>query len=336
MTRRQEVVGSILKERLGCLPALPLACAFAPANIALCKYWGKRDEELNLPLTSSLSVSLGEKGSTTTLSRSTGTKDMVISNGEVMPESSRFAGRVGEFLDLFRPSHDFYFHVDTHTNVPIAAGLASSASGFAALVMALDALFAWKLLPLELSILARLGSGSACRSIWQGFVEWEAGKREDGMDSFAHPLPDQWRDLRIGLLVVSGKEKALSSREAMARTRRTSPFYSLWPQKVEEDLTAIKSAIQARDIEGLGRAAESNAAAMHALMLSAWPSISYALPATLAHWETVWKLRQDGLPLYFTQDAGPNLKLLFLAKDLPDVLSRFERMEVIVPFGPMI
>ena len=144
--------------------------AFAPANIALCKYWGKRDETLNLPVTSSLSLSLGTLGSHCRLWRCDG-PDRILLNGEPLPPEHPFVVRASAFLDLFREAPGAGYAVEATNTIPTAAGFASSASGFASLVLALDQLHGWSLTRREASILARLGSGSACRSLWQGLVE---------------------------------------------------------------------------------------------------------------------------------------------------------------------
>src|SRR6185295_10537264 len=232
------------------------------------------------------------------------TEDQIILNGNSIDLKTDFAKRVIEFLDLFRGTHHHFFKVDSYSTIPIAAGLASSASGFASLVLALNELFAWQLSKRELSLLARLGSGSACRSLWSGFVEWERGGEENGMDSVAHVLPDQWPELAIGLCLISDHQKSVSSREAMQRTVDTSLLYRNWPEKVEQDLKAIKKAIHTRDFTLLGQTAESNALTMHGLMLSAWPPINYCLPETISAMQKVWACRQAGIPVYFTQDAG--------------------------------
>ena len=164
------------------------AQTYAPANIALVKYWGKRDEALNLPVTGSLSISLGPLGSHVELARGAGAADAVWLNGKSLPVDSSFAQRASAYLDLFRPAPDFVFELKARNTVPTAAGFASSASGFAALAKAVDGLFGWGLGTRELSILARLGSGSAARSLEEGFVEWRAGTAADGMDSFAERL----------------------------------------------------------------------------------------------------------------------------------------------------
>ncbi len=186
------------------------AVAFAPTNIALCKYWGKRNTELNLPMTSSLSISLGDKGATTEVAEIQG-QDEIWLNQQKVDLGTTFAQRLVQFLDLFRPAAKVAYRVRTQINIPVAAGLASSACGFAAVVLALDKLYGWELDESALSIIARLGSGSAARSLWHGFVEWHAGIAEDGMDSYAQLLPWQWPQLRIGLHIINSQQKPLSS-----------------------------------------------------------------------------------------------------------------------------
>jgi len=334
-TNQSMFVRRILEDR-GFDPAEGLVSAYAPSNIALCKYWGKRDSELNLPLTSSLSISLGRSGTTTVMSVIDSPEDEVFYEGKQLAKESPFAQRLSTFLDLFRGPNAHHFHIDTHNDVPVAAGLASSASGFAALVEALNLLFSWKLDDRSLSLLARLGSGSACRSLWHGFVEWSAGVKADGSDSYATVMPDTWTDFCVGLVITNRDRKPISSREAMNLTRDTSSFYNEWPMVVEKDLAAIKQAISKQDFEQLGEVAESNAMTMHALMMSARPPIMYSLPETIAHIRKVWELRQSGVPVYFTQDAGANLKLLFEKKSLLAVQDNFESVEVIEPFSEFI
>jgi diphosphomevalonate decarboxylase len=321
--KKIDVVKKILKNEFGCNPKNKSGNAFAPANIALCKYWGKRDVELNLPVTSSLSISLGEKGAHTTISLSDESFDKIKVNGEFISPDTVFAQRLVSFLDLFRPLEKESFFVETNSNIPIGAGLASSACGFAALIQALDALFGWELQKKELSILARLGSGSACRSLWQGFVKWNVGVSADGMDSFAEPLLMKWPELRIELLTLSTEQKSISSREAMNRTVATSPFYKDWPGVVAKDIETIEKALLEKDFSSFGKAVESNAIAMHALMLTASPSILYSKPETIALIKKIWQKRAEGLKVYFTQDAGPNLKLLFLAADAAEIKKSF-------------
>ena len=306
--------------------------AFAPANIALCKYWGKRDEELHLPITSSLSISLGKLGSEIILAPCH-KWDRISLNGRLLAPDTAFVQRAPAFLDLFRPAPDFFFEVRAKNSIPTAAGLASSASGFAALTLALNELFNWKLARRPLSILARLGSGSACRSLHQGFVEWHAGQARNGMDSYAEPLAATWPDARLGLLLLSEKEKPIGSRQAMRQTCRTSPLYEAWPAQADRDLAALKTAIRDRDFSALGRTAEANALAMHATMIAARPAILYWLPSSLTAMRKVHQLRVDGVKVYFTMDAGPNLKLLFLRQDQAAVADVFPDLRIVQPFG---
>lgn len=306
--------------------------AYAPANIALAKYWGKRNDILNLPFTSSLSISLANYGATTTIT-TTQEADQYFLNQTQQDPNTEFSLRLKKFLDLFRPAKDFYFNVATESTVPIAAGLASSAAGFAALTLALDQFFNWNLDKQQLSILARLGSGSASRSLFQGFVEWNAGDQEDGMDSYAHPLPEKWPELRIGLLLLDSNKKPLSSREAMQRTVETSPYYHRWPEQVAHAIEHLHQAIHTKDFELLGKTSEKNALGLHATMLTAQPPVCYWLPETLQAMQHLWTLRTAGISVYFTQDAGPNLKLLFLEKDLDKLTQEFPKLITINPFS---
>ncbi|HPA77928.1 MAG TPA: diphosphomevalonate decarboxylase [Kiritimatiellia bacterium] len=313
----------------GAAKGCPKECgqAYAPVNIALCKYWGKRDEMLNLPVTSSLSLSLPELGATTRISFREG-HDQLFLDGVEQSRDSVSARRVSKYLDLFRPDRSTFFHVESESTVPIAAGLASSASGFAALALALNDLFQWNLGLRDLSILARLGSGSAARSIYTGFVLWHAGTREDGMDSFAEPVDGEWPGLCMGLIMVSRREKAVSSRIAMKRTVDTSALYRAWPAKVESDLKNLRQAIEKKDFDLLGRTAESNALAMHATMMDSQPPVLYWMPETVEEIRKIWRLRDNGLPVYFTMDAGPNIKMLFMEKDASLIREHFPDMEI--------
>jgi diphosphomevalonate decarboxylase len=331
--KKADIIRTIFGKKDFHSPRHSSGSAFAPTNIALCKYWGKRNEELNLPLTSSLSISLGEKGASTYISLGNQEKDLVVLNDQTLDMNTIFCKRLIEFLDLFRVKSTPRFQIQIKTNIPIAAGLASSACGYASVVLALNNLYGWKLEHHQLSILARMGSGSASRSLWSGFVEWHVGIRDDGMDSHGMHIPEVWSDLCVGLLVLSEGEKCISSRDAMQRTVTTSALYSAWPAKVSRDLFSLKQAISVHDFQLLGKTAESNAMAMHATMLSAWPPVFYGIPETLLAMQKVWALRREGLPLYFTQDAGPNIKLLFLQNDIDAIKLHFPEVEIIQPFA---
>tara|TARA_R110002124_G_scaffold114162_1_gene268664 strand:- start:1929 stop:2966 length:1038 start_codon:yes stop_codon:yes gene_type:complete len=308
--------------------------AYAPSNIALCKYWGKRNIELNLPVTSSLSLSLGNKGATTSVGLYVGDneQDKVILNNEEVNFNSVFYIRLKKFLDLFRLDNNFYFKIDTKLNIPYAAGLASSACGFAALVLALNKFFGWNLSLKDLSILARLGSGSAARSLQQGFIYWNKGENEDGSDSYAEKIDSDFTDVMFGLIILTDKQKSIGSTEAMNITKDTSVLYKSWPYQVKQDMELIRQAIQNKDFNLLGKSAENNALAMHATMQSSIPAIYYANADTVNLMHKVWKLRADGLDVYFTQDAGPNIKLLFHKKDKEIIQAEFNNVEIVNPY----
>ena len=311
------------------------ATAFAPANIALVKYWGKRDSRLNLPVTDSLSIDLGSLGTETTIEHSPDGQDTVILNGNKLAQDDPFAVKVINFVDLFRSALNQAatdrpaLTITTNNNIPTGAGIASSASGFAALTKALDQVFGLALAGRELSLLANLGSGSASRSIFKGFVYRHAGTDPDGMDSYSEPLPYTWPELKIGLITVSAKAKRVSSRDGMERTVATSPLYKKWPDQVKNDMAKMLDAIKAKDFELLGATAENNALAMHECMRAATPPLNYFEPETEAIISKVQELRREGLPLYLTIDAGPNVKLLYLNKGEEKLKTEFPDMRVV-------
>ncbi|PMB54747.1 Isopentenyl-diphosphate delta-isomerase [Coxiella-like endosymbiont] len=313
-------------------PVKSFGQAFAPSNIALCKYWGKRNLDLNLPFTSSLSISLGNKGAYAKISSSPNSHHELIINNHLLNLKSVYAKPFLDFLEEFTFLDIKAFRLQLNFNIPIAAGLASSACSYAAIIKAMDDFFGWQLDGKTLSILARLGSGSGCRSIFEGFVQWHCGTDPSGMDSYAEPLNENWIELCIGLHIVSYQKKATSSREGMKRTVATSMLYSAWTQKVNQDLISIKKAINQKDFSLLGQATESNALGMHATMLTAWPPLMYSSPKTIQLLKKIWMLRKKGLEIYFTQDAGSNIKSLFLAQDKEKLSQYFHNLEIISPF----
>ncbi len=286
--------------------------ARAHANIALVKYWGKRDAALNLPATGSLSMTLSGLTTTTTVRwLEAAGPDRVTLDGQLL-EGKALAPLV-RFLDRVRglARTDAACEVVTRNDFPTAAGLASSASGYAALALAATRAAGLELSDRELSVLARQGSGSACRSLFGGFVAWHRGNREDGIDSFAEPVPapETFRPTMIVAVVAPGP-KPVSSREAMNRTVATSPFFPAWVEGQEDALSGMQMAIAAGDLAAVGRLAEANCLKMHATMLGAEPWISFWRPETLGVMQAIARWRQEGLPCWFTLDAGPNVKVL--------------------------
>ena len=292
------------------------ATARATSNIALVKYWGKRDRALNLPATGSISVTLDALATTTTVAF-----DPSLEKDAV---HLRFAGadaateRVCRFLDLVRQIHgrEVYARVETANDFPTGAGLASSASGFAALALACNEALGLGLAPPALSALARRGSGSAARSLVAGFAEMQPGTAHDGSDAYAVPLaaPDHV-PLRMLVAVTAAGAKEVGSSEGMARTERTSPYYRAWVDGVPADLAAMRTAIADADLEAIGTLAESSCLRMHATMLAARPPLVYWNAATLAVIQRVRALRAEGCGAWFTIDAGPQVKVLCAPED---------------------
>jgi diphosphomevalonate decarboxylase len=286
-------------------------------NIALIKYWGKRDEKLFLPMNSSLSITLDRFYTETTVEFKEELKsDILLLNNK--PAGEAEANKVFRFLDNIRQlaGTKIYASVTSENKVPTAAGFASSASGFAALAAAGAKALNLNLNEKELSILARQGSGSACRSIYGGYVEWKKGERADGVDSYGNQLLSEkdWNISIISVLVESNQKK-VSSREGMKRTVDTSPFYSGWLNTVEKDLEKAKEAIRNRDFHSLGEVAEANALKMHATMLGADTPVLYWQSGTMEVIHKVQSIRAEGIQAYFTIDAGPNVKVLCFPKD---------------------
>ncbi len=284
----------------------------AHPNIALVKYWGKRDDTLNLPAVGSISITLDTLESRTTLQEHrTATEDEFYLNGQPAPASQQ--QRIQQLLDIFRQStgEKRYFIVHSTNNFPTGAGLASSASGFAALAVAANAAFGQPFQIQELSAIARRGSGSAARSIFGGWVEMHRGERPDGSDAVAEPIlpPEAW-PLTVFVCITSTATKAIGSTEGMQLTARTSPFYAAWVSAQEADLAAMRQAIQQRDFQQVVAIAEHSCLKMHGLMLSARPGLLYWNSTTVLIMHRVREMREKGIPVFFTIDAGPQVKVI--------------------------
>ncbi len=290
------------------------ATAKAHTNIALIKYWGKRNDALILPTNSSLSLTLDGFYTKTSVHFKEELNEDVFELDQEIVTGVAYE-RVTSYLDLIRSfaRTDLHAEVQSTNAVPTAAGFASSASGFAALAAASTKALDLDVTDTDLSRLTRQGSGSACRSIYGGFVEWKEGTRDDGLDSYAVPIaPQEHWDVRVAAVVLTAREKDISSRVGMKRTVDTSVFYQGWLDSVPHDLSEIKDGIQVKDFEKVGSIAEANCLKMHATTLGATPPFTYWHDTTMAVMQTVQGLRADGIPAYFTIDAGPNVKVLYL------------------------
>lgn len=289
--------------------------ARACANIALVKYWGKRDAVLNLPAAGSLSLTLAALVTETSV-----VFDPAIESDTLeLDGAPASAERTSEFLDLVRALANSSAHarVVSRNHFPTASGLASSASGYAALALAASRAAGLELGARELSLLARQGSGSAARSIYGGLVRMHAGTRPDGSDAFAvrieSPLVERMR--MVIAIVGGGVPKTHGSRDAMDHTAATSPYYASWVAQVPRDLATAEAALARGDLQALGELAEANAFAMHASAIAARPTVLYWQPATLAVLAAVRELRRKGHSAWATMDAGPHVKVLTTGDD---------------------
>jgi diphosphomevalonate decarboxylase len=288
------------------------ATATAHPNIALVKYWGKQDRRRNLPAVGSLSITLDGLC----------TRTLVAFDDALDADDVRLDGenggpageRVVACLDLFRARTGVRAraHVDSESNFPVAAGLASSASGFAALVAAADAAAGTGLDRESLARLAGAASGSAARSLYGGFVRLDppgAGATDISLTPLAEP--DDW-PLRVVIAVTDPGPKPVSSTAAMLSSEASSPYFGAWVSGQDEDLDEAAAAVSGRDFERLAAVSEYSCLKMHALTLSSRPGILYWKPATLACLHAVRDLRAAGHGTFFTVDAGPQVKAVCL------------------------
>ncbi|WP_428263804.1 diphosphomevalonate decarboxylase [Haliangium sp.] len=306
-------------------PHTAAVTARAHANIALVKYWGKRDRELNLPAAGSLSLTLAALTTTTTVRFDPALdRDRLSLDGR--PETGSALTRLSAWLDLVRARAGISARAEvvSANDFPTASGLASSASAYAALALAATRAAGLDLDPRALTVLARRGSGSAARSIHGGFVRMHAGDGRSSEQAFAAPL-DAAADwpLRMVIAVVGGgRAKAHGSRDAMDHCAATSPLYPGWLACVPGDLARAEAAIAGRDLVELGQVAEASALAMHAAAMASRPAVLYWQPPTLACVAAVHELRDQGVRAFFTMDAGPHVKVLTSAAEAARVAAR--------------
>jgi diphosphomevalonate decarboxylase len=292
------------------------ATAIARANIALAKYWGKSDVALNLPAVASISITLEPMRTETTV-----TFDERLEADEVVLNGKRTDGkpltRAVKVLEQVRELANLRTRarVESKNNFPTASGLASSASGFAALVAA-----SWSAAKLardddRWSAMSRQASASAARSIYGGFVELPKGVPGDAALSARVVAPaDHW-DVRIVVAVANEGPKDTGSTEGMTLSEQTSPYYRAWVDCSDALVEEVRAGILARDLTKVGEAMEQSTLAMHACMMASRPGLIYLQPATLSALATVKRLRKEGIEVYATMDAGPHVKALCHARD---------------------
>lgn len=293
------------------------ATAQAQPNIALIKYWGKRDAERNLPAVSSLSLTLDSLWTRMTVEFDPALRtDRLELNGEA---ASGLLPRVSRCLDLVAGASRAHAAVTSECNFPIAAGLASSASAFAALVVAASDAAKVNADALTLARLAGEVSGSAARSLFPGIVLLTADSSEILVETICNDWP-----LELVVAVTDDSSKAVSSSKAMQRSAGTSPFYAAWVEQQEQDIATAVDAVSSRDFSALAAIAEHNCLKMHSLTWTSRPPVVYWNQATMACMQTVRDLQADGVPVFFTIDAGPQLKAVCLADASNAVASALE------------
>ena len=290
------------------------AAAIAQPNIALIKYWGKRDVGRNLPAVGSISITLHELFTEMEVHL-----DGSLTGDHLTVNGKRDAGllpRLSECLDcVLGPSRDAA-SIQSRCNFPIAAGLASSASAFAALTVAAAAAAERSLETHELASLAGRASGSAARSLYGGFAELE--NRPDDIAVRTLRPATEW-PLTVVIAITASGPKAVGSTEAMEMSRKTSPFYSSWVEQQPHDLAIAREAIQQKDFAKLATVSEHNCLKMHSIMWASRPPVVYWNSVTMACLQTIRELQDQGLGVFFTMDAGPQVKAVCLPEHAAQV-----------------
>lgn len=299
----------------------------APVNIALIKYWGKRNEELILPLAGSLSITLDQNQmcakTTVAFSKKFPKDQFWLNNKEQSMDSPRLLACIKELRNSATQHRDEEGHIRicSSNNFPTAAGLASSAAGYACLVSSLAKLYG---VTSDISAIARRGSGSACRSVLGGFAEWIRGEADDGIDSVARQVAaaSHWPELRILVLVVNDKAKAIGSTKAMQNGVATSDFINYWAEHcVPKQLALLKEAILKKDFPSVANLAMKASNQLHALCLDSFPPVFYMNHISHAVVQLVhaFNTAVGKTRLGYTFDAGPNACLILEASDIPIV-----------------
>lgn len=306
--------------------------AIAPSNIAFTKYWGRKDEILRLPENGSVSMTLSNLLTTTTVEFSADyKKDEVIINGTGVEEESE---RVINHLDRIRKiaGIEHKAKVVSKNNFPSGTGLSSSASGFAALTLAATKAAGLNLSEKELSILARFGAGSACRSIPSGFVEWLDGNTSETSYAVSIFPPSYWKIADVVAIVSEGKKEVPTSTGHKAA--KSSPFMDTRLSHMKKKNELTKKIIKNRDFKKLGELSEAEALELHAIMLTQIPPLIYWTPGTLKIMKLVSHWRAEGLPVYFTINTGQNIHLICEEKNVKKVQAKLKELpevkEVIV------
>ncbi|HEQ6372642.1 TPA: diphosphomevalonate decarboxylase [Streptococcus pyogenes] len=285
------------------------------ANIAIIKYWGKENQAKMIPSTSSISLTLENMFTTTSVSflPDTATSDQFYINGVLQNDEEHT--KISAIIDQFRQPGQAFVKMETQNNMPTAAGLSSSSSGLSALVKACDQLFDTQLDQKALAQKAKFASGSSSRSFFGPVAAWDKG---------SGAIYKVETDLKMAMimLVLNAAKKPISSREGMKLCRDTSTTFDQWVEQSAIDYQHMLTYLKTNNFEKVGQLTEANALAMHATTKTANPPFSYLTKESYQAMEAVKELRQEGFACYFTMDAGPNVKVLCLEKDLAQLAER--------------
>jgi diphosphomevalonate decarboxylase len=317
------------------------ATAVAHSNIALIKYWGDRDSDLHIPANGSISINLRELFTRTSVTFGIDQENDVVSLDDRSMTGISLE-RVTKFLDRVRQMAGINYkaRVESYNNFPTGTGIASSASGFAALSLAATKAAGLTLDEKALSRLARIGSGSACRSIPAGFVEWHAGDSDESSYATTVAPSDHWGLVDI-IIMVSRTEKSISSRSGHSLAK-TSLLQDARVNDSPRRLHICRTAILQRDFDMLAEITEMDCNLMHAVMLTSTPSILYWQPDTITIMEAVRSWRKSGLPVCYTIDAGPNVHVICTPQAKKTILGKIQetlgKLETLIahPGGPTI
>ncbi|HES2602290.1 TPA: diphosphomevalonate decarboxylase [Streptococcus pyogenes] len=285
------------------------------ANIAIIKYWGKENQAKMIPSTSSISLTLENMFTTTSVSflPDTATSDQFYINGVLQNDEEHT--KISTIIDQFRQPGQAFVKMETQNNMPTAAGLSSSSSGLSALVKACDQLFDTQLDQKALAQKAKFASGSSSRSFFGPVAAWDK-------DSGAIYKVETDLKMAMIMLVLNAAKKPISSREGMKLCRDTSTTFDEWVEQSTIDYQHMLTYLKTNNFEKVGQLTEANALAMHATTKTANPPFSYLTKESYQAMEAVKELRQEGFACYFTMDAGPNVKVLCLEKDLAQLAER--------------
>ncbi|NHK30606.1 MAG: diphosphomevalonate decarboxylase [Asgard group archaeon] len=311
--------------------------AIAHSNTALIKYWGKQNEKLVIPMNNSISLTTSALTTTTTVEFSQKfSGDIFILNEQL--QNGKAKDRVINHLNLIRDltNSKLRAKVISKNNFPTASGLASSASGFAALTLAACSSLNLKKNKKELSMISRRGSGSSCRSIYGGYVEWV--KEDENGDSFAIQIADEnWFDIRDIVVVLKAPKRKINTRDAMKLSMKTSPYYKSRIENIDEQLLKIRKAIKEKNFTLLGETTEIDCLNLHFITMTSKPTQIFWTPDTLKIMLLVAELRENGIEAYYTIDTGANLHVLTLPKfekKVIEALKQVKNIEQIIRSEP--